>query len=774
MSATKRINLLLIDDDLEDVLLLKETLAESSEQSFHVIHTGWLKTGLDCLAKGEIDLVILDLNLPDSRGLDTLRTLLSQTNQVPIVVMSELTDETLALATIQMGAQDYLVKGRTDEKIIVHIIRYAIERHRLYQNLHDTEARTRLIIKNNVDSILIVDCEGVMRFVNPSAETLFGRPAEQLIGAAFGFPVITDKVSELEIRRPDGSTRVTEMRAAEITWNARLAYLTSLRDITERKQAERQILKQLETLGALYDLSRALAETDDFNTLMDLLTRRTVEATHVTFARVLLLENGDLVTQAGFPVRLLDHDLQVGQREPLAAHSFLQRVMEENIPRVFRLDSPEGNEFIPFFLGIAKTLCVVPLHARDQPLGVLMLGEERDVERESFTADKIRLASSIGDQASSSLHRALLHEETQRRLRNIQALRDIEHAINSNLDLRLTLSIVLEQVVKQLDVDAADIQLLNPSAQTMEYTAGRGFRNKDIEHSRIRLAESHSGNKREWNLVSVNQERKEIKGFIRGDSLAGEDFDCYRCTPLVAKGQVKGMLEVYLHTRRPLDAEWSDLFETLAGQIAIAVNNASLLDDLQRSNVELSMAYDATIEGWSRALDLRDCETEGHSQRVTEITLKIARTLDMSDEQLVHVRRGALLHDIGKMGVPDSILLKPSQLDDAEWKIMRKHPRLGFDMLSPIYYLRPALDIPYCHHEKWDGSGYPRGLKGEEIPLAARLFAVVDVYDALTSDRPYRKAWPKEKTRQYIHEQSGRHFDPLVASVFLKMFDEGL
>lgn len=190
--------------------------------------------------------------------------------------------------------------------------------------------------------------------------------------------------------------------------------------------------------------------------------------------------------------------------------------------------------------------------------------------------------------------------------------------------------------------------------------------------------------------------------------------------------------------------------------------------NLERAHTELKAAYDATIEGWSRAMDLRDRETEGHTQRVTQLTLKLAEAAGMDQTELVQVRRGALLHDMGKLGVPDAVLHKPDKLNDDEWELMRQHPQLAHDMLYPIEYLRPALDIPYCHHEKWDGTGYPRGLKGEEIPLSARIFAVVDVWDALTNDRPYRKAWSQEKTIEYIKEQSGKHFEPMIVEAFLK------
>jgi HD-GYP domain-containing protein (c-di-GMP phosphodiesterase class II) len=209
--------------------------------------------------------------------------------------------------------------------------------------------------------------------------------------------------------------------------------------------------------------------------------------------------------------------------------------------------------------------------------------------------------------------------------------------------------------------------------------------------------------------------------------------------------------------------------ETLAGQIAIAVDNAFLFQDLQRHNFQLSLAYQTTLEGWSRALDLRDKETEGHTQRVTEMAVHLATDMGIGEGPLMDIRRGALLHDIGKMGIPDAILLKSGPLTDDEWEIMRRHPLYAYELLSPITFLQPSLDIPYCHHEKWDGSGYPRGLKGEEIPLAARIFAVVDVYDALRSDRPYRLAWPEEEVLEHIKFLSGTHFEPAVVEAFLKM-----
>jgi HD-GYP domain-containing protein (c-di-GMP phosphodiesterase class II) len=195
----------------------------------------------------------------------------------------------------------------------------------------------------------------------------------------------------------------------------------------------------------------------------------------------------------------------------------------------------------------------------------------------------------------------------------------------------------------------------------------------------------------------------------------------------------------------------------------------TLINNLRRSKIELDLAYDATIDGFARALDLREKEPVGHTHQVTEFTLRLAKVIGINESALVQIKRGALLHDIGKMGIPEEILQKNTPLTDEEWKIICKHPQYAYDLLAPIIYLYPALDIPYCHHEKWDGSGYPRGLKGDQIPMAARIFVVVDVWDALMTDRPYRRAWPDEKATQFIREQAGVYFDPDIVKAFLSM-----
>ena len=368
--------------------------------------------------------------------------------------------------------------------------------------------------------------------------------------------------------------------------------------------------------------------------------------------------------------------------------------------------------------------------------------------------------------------RKLAEIQIYRQMEQLSALRNIDQAIMSNMDLRFTLNIITSEVSKQLEVDAVDVLLLDAETGMLGYAAGTGFRTPTIETSRVPIGQSHAGRvARDGRLIKIDDLSEMTQDPLFAALFARENFVFYCGVPLIAKGMTKGVLEVFHRAPRHPRRDWLDFLNLLAGQAAIAIESATLFENLQQTNEELVRAYDTTIEGWSRALDLRDRETEGHTRRVTEMTLTLADNFGFEEQELVHMRRGALLHDIGKMGVPDSILLKPGSLTPVEWTIMRQHPRYAYELLRPIIFLVHSLDIPYCHHEKWDGSGYPRGLKGEETPLAARLFAVVDVWDALISDRPYRPAWSRDQALSYIRDQSGRHFDPQAVEAFFEMID---
>ena len=366
-----------------------------------------------------------------------------------------------------------------------------------------------------------------------------------------------------------------------------------------------------------------------------------------------------------------------------------------------------------------------------------------------------------------------LNTRLEHRIHRLDALRQVDLAISGSLDLRLTLGIILDQILAQLRVDAAAILLVGPHDHALSHAASKGFRTDGIAATRLRPGQGHAGRAiLDGVPVCLPDLARAEGGPLRGGLLAGEGFMAYHAIPLVAKGIARGVLEVYHRAPLTLDGDSMAFFEALAGQAGIAVDNATLFRDLQRSNASMVAAYDATIEGWARALDLRDKETEGHTRRVTEMTLRLAREMGVEPAELVQVRRGALLHDIGKLGIPDAILLKPGELNDEERAVMRRHPEYAFEWLSPVEFLRPALDIPYCHHERWDGTGYPRGIAGEQIPRVARIFAAVDIWDALRSDRPYRRGWPERRVVDHLLSLAGTHLDPAVVAAFLQILGQ--
>lgn len=403
-------------------------------------------------------------------------------------------------------------------------------------------------------------------------------------------------------------------------------------------------------------------------------------------------------------------------------------------------------------------------------LGECTCGADSIGEGDCDVCSMIKAIREYGDkqhgEAEISLHR---HYANQ-----LEAIEDMVTAISDDLDEHLTLNLLLDRVATQLKVDAAAV-LLHKSAEVLEFAAGRGFRSGLIKHSLVQVGNSYAGQAaKENHLVTLHDLTPTNASANFAKMLAEEGFVDYLALPLIAANETKGVLEVYHREAIEFDEAWFDYLRLMAGLAAIAVHNKELKRKIEHANIELEVAYGATLEGWMRALEMRDRYTEGHTQRVAELSLRLATMLNVPDRQLVHITRGAMLHDIGKIAIPDHILQKEGPLTEEEWEIMRKHPIYAYEMLTPISYLESAIDIPYCHHERWDGSGYPRALKDEEIPLSARIFAVADVWDALRSDRPYREAWPAQKALSYIRSQSGKYFDPSVVVAFLGLIKHDL
>ena len=362
-------------------------------------------------------------------------------------------------------------------------------------------------------------------------------------------------------------------------------------------------------------------------------------------------------------------------------------------------------------------------------------------------------------------------DNLKEQVKNLASINAINTAIINREDLDQMITSVVEEIAENLSVDAADLLVYDEHALTLTCTAQYGFISPTgYKKTVLRVGEGYAGE------AALRRKTVRIDNLKDGEKVnkvperwQNEDFLTYFGIPLLVKGELKGILEIFHRSEEKRTHAWMSTLEALAQQAAIAIDNHFLLDALRGSNLELELAYETTLEGWARALELRDYETKGHTDRVTELALDLARELGVKGEDLTHIRRGALLHDIGKIAVSDTILLKEGKCTPEEWALIQQHPEYGYDMLKEIKYLKPSLDIVLYHHEKWDGSGYPRGLSGESIPFSARLFAIIDVWDALTNDRPYHEAWTQEKALAYIQKESGKHFDPRVVTAFNKI-----
>jgi response regulator RpfG family c-di-GMP phosphodiesterase len=352
----------------------------------------------------------------------------------------------------------------------------------------------------------------------------------------------------------------------------------------------------------------------------------------------------------------------------------------------------------------------------------------------------------------------------------LSSLRSIDQAINNSLDLNLALTVLVDRAVSGLMVDAVSILRFNAVNHMLEHAAGSGYRARLVNGLSMRIGEPYAG--------LAMYERRRVQFPAAGlpppsentaRLMAEEGFVCGVCAPLITKGEVKGVMQVFGRTMLRIDADWLSFLDMLASQGANAIESAELFNALQRSNQNLKQTHDSMLESWVRAMEMRDRDPVRHNRSVTRLTLELAERMRIDPDQLNAIRRGSMLHDIGKLGIPDAVLFKPGPLSEDEWDVVRRHPRMALDILAPIPSLDDATDIPYAHHERWDGSGYPRGLKGERIPLAARLFAVVDVWDSMTSEKPYHPTRSKEDALGYIREQSGKHFDPRVVDTFLEV-----
>jgi putative nucleotidyltransferase with HDIG domain len=414
---------------------------------------------------------------------------------------------------------------------------------------------------------------------------------------------------------------------------------------------------------------------------------------------------------------------------------------------------------------IVKTRIIGPLETMMNFFEAVQKGDLKNRLKIKSGAKDMKLIEKTANGLMDSLVNEL--DAREQAINRISALNRIDKNITGHKALSETYQLVLEIMRSILNIDACIIMEYQPGYHTLRSVADTGFLYKENNEYFPTVCEELAYPILEKNETIIIQNLAENSLHSQWKYLELEAFNYFYGIPMIVDQKIVGVIGLFQRDANALESEKVSFAETLAGQTAIAIENSQLVTNIQKKNIELKEAYDRTIEGWSKALEIRDDETSGHTDRVTRITVEIAKKMGFNPEKIENIRRGALLHDIGKIGIPDEILLKRGALNAEERKIIEKHPVFAFNQLEPIKFLHDSINIPYCHHEKWDGTGYPRGLKGIEIPIEARIFSIVDVWDALRSDRPYRDAWPEIKVINYLNDESGTFFDPDILDIFL-------
>jgi len=578
---------------------------------------------------------------------------------------------------------------------------------------------------------------------------------------------------EYTVHTKSGEQRIWLITTAplETLPDGRETAINMARDITEQKIAEMDRERVYNRIMALREVDKVVGSTLDLDNVLDRITSEMKKLIMFDSMSVMLVNENELeiIACQGF-----DHPEQIlGLSFPSKPEFPNYEVIKDKKPVCYRNIS---NAYPLFSQPVEidnrkkiKTWLGVPLINQDEVIGMFAVDR---FEENLFLDDDVAIAMEFANRAAIAITNAQLYEQTRSQVEKLEILRKIDAVTTGNMNLDEPLLQILRHIKNGLNVDATSIILYDEKSDQLVSEQGVGFRTEIRSEVTMELGKGFAGE------VAKDRETlfvPEIK--YKGESekypvdLITEGIRSYYGIPLVVKEKLEGVLQMFNRTPLDPDEDWINFADALAGQAAVAVNNISLITNLEEVNRSLIQAYDATIEGWAHALELRDKETEGHSRRVVDLTSKLARRFGFNEEELHHIRQGVLLHDIGKMGIPDKILRKPGPLTEAEWDTMQLHPIFAYDMLKDIEYLEPALRIPHYHHERWDGSGYPDGLKGEEIPLEARIFAVVDIWDALLSDRYYRDAWSREKTLRYIKDQAGKLLDPEVVSEFLDIVE---
>ncbi len=773
-----RLQALLVEDSSDDAALTLRAL----ERGGYRVDARRVDTAEDFqqALTPALDIIICDYSLPSFGALSALRLLQASGLDVPFILVSGTIGEEDAVAAMRAGASDYLLKDRLAR--LGPAVAQALQQRQLRarqreaeQSQRRSEARFKALLEQSADGILLTDVAGRIIYASPAAARLLSRGVAATLGQSLSdflhpddLPEAQAKLGEL-LGQPGGrSTMMLRYAGADGAWRWMEGAGTNLlgdpdvqaivvhfRDVTDRLQRERQLASIAEVSAAL-----RMAQTR-------------AEMPPIVLAQIAGLLEADAASLDQYDPATGEALIELGWGE-WQGLTGLRQGPGEGIDALVLASgqayiSPDIRDeprfFAPARTPNARAVACVPLKVRDQSIGTLCLAR-----RSPLSEPDVRLLMAVADMTASALLRAALHEQTEQRLQQLTSLRMIDIAITASLDLEVTLNVVLDHATRQLAAHAAEILLLDRHTQRLVFAAGRGFRSRGIERTRLRLGAGHAGRVAlEQRVVVVPDLQAAGVDFSRQEMLRTDQFVTYVGMPLLAKGQLRGVFGIFHRGPLAVAPEWLELLETLAGRAAIAIENATLFADMQRSHTDLSMAYDTTIDGWAQALDARGREPAGHAQRVAGMSVQLGQALGVPPDELVPLRRGALLHDLGMLRVPEAVCLKAEPLTAEERQLLAQHPAFAAELLQPVGYLRGALQGLLAHQERWDGSGYPLALKGEQIPLAGRILAVADVWEALRAPRPYRAAWSDDAARDYLLEGADKLFDPRVIEAFMNV-----
>jgi len=831
MDSVRRI--LFITEDETDSQNLREFI-KGEDFQVEIDQVEGYRTANEYLFSHSVDLIIADYQI----GQEPIFDHLDHYNDYPWVVLTAHGSENIAAQSLKSGAVDYIVKdsegsylpllvGALKSAVLVweekkreeeyrqeleeivsqktdtleeskqKLAQETLQRARAVERLKESREIYRRIFQTSRDAVFIASSEGPWIDMNQSALEMFGYQGREeiwqdsMLGLFFdpedalAYRKIVEEKDTIKDRpvsfkKKDGSRIETLVSATPYEIGGQIiGYQGFIRDITGELEARQQQEKTLQQQNALDELSRALTSCltpEDIYRNILVQIRKLFQLSELHIYKLPSLAEGLQIEYswrkegrkqvAGFGV------VELSNPECSFLDEFLASDQGLSLPDLSALKAQEAAGSGSEQTILSGSMLLTPVVVEDKIIAALQLLHP---ERSVYNNGDLLLLSRIANLVGVGLQKAYLYQETQAQVDKLTSLQRIEQTVLENLSLPTTLDMLIDQTVKELSVDAAAILYFHPQLKTLKFITQTGFRQNILQHTDLEIGEGLAGKAAESrSMVRVPDLKHTSQAISRDLEFSTEKFVSYFGVPLTSKGRLVGVMELYHRKKLDPDQSWIDLLEMIAGLAAIAIDYQNVHKNLERSRNELDKSLDAIIEGWAQALELRGIESPGHWHRIEELSLALGQKLGVKSKLLNDLRRGVLLHDIGKMAIPDEVLHKRTALSVEERKLIGKHPIAAHDLLKDVEGLKSALDVPLYHHERWDGTGYPYQLEGENIPYLARIYAVVDVWDAMRSDRPYRKAFSKEKALQILNEEAGKQFDPEIVQAFLLLVEERL